>query len=120
MRVLDPDLVDDVDAEVEVDALVAQNVLVLLGDADHLAAVAKRQDNMRSSYRRLYPELFAAMRRARAPTMVFDLVGSTQSKARRAIFPESCVETIRLRSNLPNVAFVTISIWPGSCLIALH
>jgi hypothetical protein len=42
MRVLDPDLVDDVDAEVEVDALVAQNVLVLLGDADHLAAVAKR------------------------------------------------------------------------------
>ena len=48
MRVLDPDLVDDVDAEVEVDALVAQNVLVLLGDADHLAAVAKRQDDRES------------------------------------------------------------------------
>jgi hypothetical protein len=38
------DLVDDVDAEVQVDALVAQDVLVLLGDADHLVAPAERED----------------------------------------------------------------------------
>ena len=42
MRVLVSDLVDHVDAEVQMDALVAQDVLVLLGDADHLVAPAKR------------------------------------------------------------------------------
>ena len=44
MRVLDLDLVDDVDAEVQMDALVAQDVLILLGDADHLVAAAERED----------------------------------------------------------------------------
>jgi hypothetical protein len=38
------DLVDDVDAEVQVDRLVAQDVLILLGDADHLVAPAERED----------------------------------------------------------------------------
>jgi hypothetical protein len=38
MRVLNLDLIDDVDAEIEVDAFVAQDVLVLLSDADHPAA----------------------------------------------------------------------------------
>ena len=33
-----------VDAEVQVDRLVAQDVLVLLGDADHLVAPAERED----------------------------------------------------------------------------
>jgi hypothetical protein len=43
-RVLDLDLVDDVDAEVEVDGFVAEDVLVLLGDADHLVAASERED----------------------------------------------------------------------------
>ena len=44
MRVLDLDLVDDVDAEVQMDRFIAQDVLVLLGDADHLVAAAERED----------------------------------------------------------------------------
>jgi hypothetical protein len=44
VRVLVLDLVDDVDAEVQVDGFVAQDVLILLGDADHLVAAAERED----------------------------------------------------------------------------
>ena len=44
MRIFDLDLVDHVDAEVQMDALVAQDVLILLGDADHLVAPSKRED----------------------------------------------------------------------------
>src|SRR5690606_14046052 len=40
----DPDLVDDVDAEIQVDRFITQNVLILLGNADHLVAPAERQD----------------------------------------------------------------------------
>jgi hypothetical protein len=41
VQVLDLDLIDDVDAEVQMDRLVAQDVLVLLRDPDHLVAPAK-------------------------------------------------------------------------------
>lgn len=44
VRVLDLDLVDHVDAEVQVHGLVTQDVLELLGDAGHLVAAAHRQD----------------------------------------------------------------------------
>lgn len=44
MRVLDLDLVDHVDAEVQVHGLVTQDVLELLGNAGHLVAAAHRQD----------------------------------------------------------------------------
>ena len=33
MRVLDLDLIDDIDAEIQVNRFIAQDVLVLLGDA---------------------------------------------------------------------------------------
>jgi len=44
MWVLDFDLIDDVDAEVQMDRFVTQDILVLLGDSDHLVAAAKRKD----------------------------------------------------------------------------
>ena len=44
MRVFQLDLVDDVDAEVEVHGLVAEDVLELLGDAGHLVAAAHGED----------------------------------------------------------------------------
>ena len=44
MRVLDLDLVDHVDAEVQVHGLVAQDVLELLGGAGHLVAAAHGED----------------------------------------------------------------------------
>jgi hypothetical protein len=49
VRVFDLDLVDNVDAEVQMDALVARDVLVLLGDTDHLVAAAERQDLRKNS-----------------------------------------------------------------------
>ena len=44
VRVLQLDLVDQVDAEIAVHRLVAQDVLVLLGRARHLVLAAQRQD----------------------------------------------------------------------------
>lgn len=44
MRVFDFDLVDHVDAEVQVHGLVAQDVLELLGDAGHFVAAAHGED----------------------------------------------------------------------------
>lgn len=44
VRVFGFDLVDNVDTEVEVDRFVAQDVLILLGDADHFVAAAERED----------------------------------------------------------------------------
>jgi hypothetical protein len=44
VRVFQLDLVDQVDAEVAVHGLVAQDVLVLLGGAGHLVLAAQRQD----------------------------------------------------------------------------
>ena len=44
VRVLELDLVDQVDAEIAVHRLVAQDVLVLLGGAGHLVLPAQRQD----------------------------------------------------------------------------
>src|SRR4051812_24812130 len=44
MWILDLDLVDDVDAEVQMNRFIAQDVLILLGDADHLVAAAERED----------------------------------------------------------------------------
>ncbi len=44
MRVFQLDLVDDVDAEVHVHGLVAQDVLELLGGAGHLVAAAHGED----------------------------------------------------------------------------
>jgi tRNA pseudouridine-54 N-methylase len=44
VRVLELDLVDQVDAEVAVHRLVAQDVLVLLGGAGHLVLAAQRED----------------------------------------------------------------------------
>ena len=44
VRVLELDLVDEVDAEVAVHGLVAQDVLVLLGGAGHLVLAAQCED----------------------------------------------------------------------------
>lgn len=44
MRVFDFDLVDHVDAEVQVHGFVAQDVLELLGDAGHFVAAAHGED----------------------------------------------------------------------------
>jgi hypothetical protein len=42
MRILDLGLVDGVDPEIQMDRLVARDLIVLPGNADHLVAVAER------------------------------------------------------------------------------
>jgi hypothetical protein len=44
VRVFNLDLVDDVDAEIQVDRFIAQDVLILLCNAHHLIAMAKGED----------------------------------------------------------------------------
>jgi len=61
MRVLDLDLVDHIDTEVQVDALVAQNVLILLGNADHLVAPAEREAFVATTLQLLEDPRFAAL-----------------------------------------------------------
>lgn len=54
VRVFQFDLVDDVDAEIQMHRFVAQNVLELLGDASHFVAAAHRQ-NLRETAVEEYP-----------------------------------------------------------------
>ena len=44
MRIFQFDLVDHINAEIEVHRLISQNVLELLGDPGHLVAPSHRQD----------------------------------------------------------------------------
>ena len=49
------DLIDHVDAEVQVQRFVTKNVLVLLGDANHLIAPAEGQNLARNQWRITFP-----------------------------------------------------------------